>query len=206
MDKLIKGLRGLKNGALTNLMSIGLSIIGLAIVMKTVHVFRDPKMALMAFMALGSIVILFLVSAALGIVSFVLYFNATGHLKRYRADLGIGRTGMILLLAGIILMFVDMFIVAGIARYQPFTDHLKLLILVIVSMILLIIGAVFFGIMLMRLGEIPEVSSSFKTAGILYILGFILSIIFLGVIGGIIGVISTVLIYKSAKESLSAIA
>ncbi len=204
MDELIKGLRGLKNGALVNLVSIGLSVIGLAIAMKTVHAFRDPKMALMAFMALGSVVILLLISTALGIVSFIFYFNATGHLKRYKADLGIGRTGMILLLAGIILLFIGMFIIIGVASYQPFTALLTLPILMIVSAILLIIGAVFFGIMLMRLGETHEVSSGFKTAGILYIIGLILSF-FLGVVGGIVGVISTVLIYKSAKESLSSL-
>jgi len=205
MDELIKGLRGLKNGALVNLISIALVLVAVLSVMGTVSGLRDPKMAMLALMALGSFLVLLLAAIALGIVGFILYFEATGHLKRYNPSLGIGRTGMSLQVLGIVLLFLSVFIIAGVAlAHKPYAAVLAFPILALLSAVLLIVGAVLFGIMLMRLGDVPGVSSGFRTAGIIYLVGLVLSFLFEPV-GSILGIVATVLIYKSAKDSLSSI-
>jgi hypothetical protein len=64
--------------------------------------------------------------------------------------------------------------------------------------ILVLIGAILFGIMLIRM---DEVESGFKIAGILLIAGIILNFIS-GGIGLIIMIVSMVLVYTSSKSAL----
>lgn len=64
--------------------------------------------------------------------------------------------------------------------------------------ILVLIGAILFGIMLIRM---DEVESGFKIAGILLIAGIILDFIS-GGIGLIIMIVSMVLVYTSSKSAL----
>jgi len=65
--------------------------------------------------------------------------------------------------------------------------------------ILIIIGAILFGIMLMRM---DKVEFSFKTDGILYLVGMIQNFAIIGV-GNAFAIVSLVLIYTSSSEVLN---
>ncbi|MDK2373289.1 MAG: hypothetical protein QI197_07940 [Candidatus Korarchaeota archaeon] len=58
----------------------------------------------------------------------------------------------------------------------------------------------------MRLAEVKGLDPGFKWAGILYIAGVILGLIpNLGIVGTILGVVATILIYTYSKNSLEAL-
>jgi len=205
MEELIKGLADLKNGALVNLIAIILVIIVVGSILGTIGMTKPMTKpnAIMILAALGSMVLVLLVAMILGIIGFIYYFKATGHLKRYNSNLGIGRTGITLQLIGCALVFLSVLIVAAmLAAHMGAVAIVTLPIMLILGVVLMIIGAIFFGIMLMRLGEDPNVESGFKTAGIIYLIGMVLAFI-LGIIGDILGIIVTIMIYVSAKRSLS---
>ena len=67
----------------------------------------------------------------------------------------------------------------------------------IVSAILWIVGAVLFGLMLRRLPDEEGVERGFKTAGLLYILGIVIPLLFL---------VAAILIYHDASVSLKRLA
>jgi len=64
------------------------------------------------------------------------------------------------------------------------------------GIILIVVGAILFGVMLMRMGEIE---SGFKTAGILYLLSIILNFVVNGV-GNIFAIVSLILIYTTSTS------
>jgi uncharacterized membrane protein len=110
MDELIEGLKKLKKGALFTLLSQILVVIAIALVLSTVGwlpmgSYRSPEMfyteviyKLMGIMI--PLVGLFVASAILGLVGFILFFIGTGHLKRSNPRYGIGRLGMVLQVVG----------------------------------------------------------------------------------------------------------
>ncbi len=68
------------------------------------------------------------------------------------------------------------------------------------------IGWILFSVMLIRLGDLKDVSNSIHTAGILYLIGIILSLVpYLSIIGEILILIAVILIYTGAGESLNRI-
>lgn len=63
-----------------------------------------------------------------------------------------------------------------------------------------------FSIMLIRLGDMENISSNIHTAGILYIIGIVLSFIpYVNIIAVILNLIASILIYTGAGESISRI-
>lgn len=207
--ELIEGLKDLKTGAMVSLISIVLVLVSLVLIFGSVGMINpeNPQAFLVAMGALGSFAILILIAVILGIIGFVMYFMATGHLKRYDPKLGIGWWGMVLQLVGLILMFVPILLLVGVVVSNPHANGaiagavLASLGLLIIGGLMIIVGAILFGIMLMRLGEDPNVESGFKTAGIIYLVGIVLSFI-AGAIGEILGIVTTILIYINAKNSL----
>ena len=173
------------------------------------------------FVVLGAIVGLMLISGVLGIISFVLWFMATGNLKRYSERLGIGRTGMILQLIAIIIIIVGMigfiaFIAVSAKQLLPrepsfgafpgmMAGILGILGIAIIGAILAVIGGIMFGLMLMRMPE-EGLDNGFKTAGIIYLVGMVVSLIpFVSLISFILSLISVILIYRSAKRNLESL-
>ncbi len=205
MKELIEGIYYLKKGAMLNLVAIGLMFISLLYMGLTVGFVNpeDPNAFLLALSAMGSLIFAIVVSVILSIIGFIIYFKATGHLKNYNRELGIGRTGMVLQIVGIALIFLPLlFLTLAIATKSEglVAVAVGFILLAFAGVVMIIVGAVFFGIMLLRLGD---VDSGFKTAGIIYLVGMVLSFV-LGVIGQILGIISTYLIYSSSKRFLEA--
>ncbi len=204
MNELVAGLKNLKTGAMVSLISIILALVSVVLVISSVGMVNpgNPKAFLLAMSAMGSFVVILIAAVVLGIVGFVLYFMATGHLSRYDPRLGIGRWGMTLQIVGLILVFVPVILIVGaIASHAILSAILASIGLMVLGGLLIIVGAILFGIMLIRLGEDPNVDSGFKMAGIIYLVGIILSFV-AGAIGEILGIVTTILIYISAKNSL----
>jgi len=168
------------------------------------------------FLILGSILIPILIAFILGVIGFVLWFQATGKLKRVSESLGIRRTGMVLQILGIVLLILPMivaiplFAVNNPAYYyhepESFMPAFAGMIIGIMAFmalggLLIIIGAVLFGVMLLRLSKVEGVDQGFNTAGILYLISLVASIIF-AVVGSILMFVTFILIYASADRSL----
>ncbi len=164
---------------------------------------------------------LMLIAGILGIISFVLWFMATGNLKRYSERLGVGRTGMILQLLAVIIIIVGAvgfvaFVAVSAKQFVPrepsfgaftglMTGILGLFGVVIIGVILAIIGGIMFGLMLMRMPE-EGLDDGFKTAGIVYLAGVVTSLIpFVSLISIILELISVFLIYRSSKRNLESL-
>ncbi len=208
--ELVEGLKDLKKGALLNLLGVLFVFLGMGAVIATVgfapmkEVEPEKFVGMMAI--LGVFALLFLVAVILSLISFVMYFMATGHLKNYDEKYGIGRLGLILEIIGVLLILIPLlFALAtagrGMHEGAMFGAFMAVIGFVFLGAIALIVGAVLFGVMLMRLGD---VESDFKVAGVLYFVGMILSF-FTGIIGAILGIATTILIYVSANSALKRI-
>ncbi|ADC66669.1 conserved hypothetical protein [Ferroglobus placidus DSM 10642] len=208
-NELVEGLKDLKTGALLNLLAMLLIFFGMGIMFATFGFtpMREikPEEFLGMMAVFGIFALLFLLAIILSLASFIMYFKATGHLKNYDERYGVGRKGMILEIIGSILILASFIPLTATGTTKEFHyatfEILAAFSLVFAGAIALIVGAILFGIMLMRL---EEVESDFKVAGILYFLGMILSF-FTGIIGVLIGIATTALIYISAKSALKRI-
>ncbi len=206
--ELVEGLKDLKTGALLNLLAVLLIFFSMGMMFATFGFTPmreiEPEEILGMMAIFGVFALLFLLAIILSLASFVMYFKATGHLKNYDEKYGIGRKGMILEIVGVVLMLTSFIpiIATGMrleeAHYAVSGVVIAAFLLIFAGAIALIVGAILFGVMLMRL---EEVERDFKVAGILYFVGMALSF-FTGIIGVLIGIATTVLIYISAKSAL----
>jgi uncharacterized membrane protein len=240
IDDLIEGLNRLKSGALIQLIAFILIAIGLVgFVFFWGFVFMPPQqgMTLPGLLRILSGAMLFvaliIIAWILSIIAFYYWYSATGYLRRYNDErLGIGRTGMTLILIALVLLIL---VVGGIFAFLytvgsmtvggleipaihpmeplgPATNYMSffiamlgiLILPALLGGILLLVGMIMFSIMLMRLGDMENVSSSIHTAGILFIIAIILSIIpYVNFIGSILHLIGIILIYSGAGETIS---
>jgi len=199
--ELAEGLRNLRAGAMFNLISVILVLIAIILIFAAVGSFPNPNTLISLIAIVGTYILLLIVASIVGLVGFILYFKATGNLKKYNPDYGIGRTGMILQIVGLIIMIASLgFFVASLTRSLGSVERavLSMFGFIIVGAVIIVVGVVLFSVMLIRLGEIE---SGFKTAGILYLIGIVLSLI-VGGVGSILGIVSTILIYTSAGRAL----
>ena len=71
---------------------------------------------------------------------------------------------------------------------------------------MIIVGGIFFGIMLLRLPEEPNVNQGFKITGILYIIGLVLLILpIASIVGLILLIVSLILIYVFSGSSIKSL-
>jgi hypothetical protein len=217
---LVDGLRKLRTGALLQLIAVIISVFALIymfIVMGLGFMTLNPTMMASAFIgALASLILIGTLIGILLLVGFIYWFMSAGRLKEYDQRLGIGRTGVLLVVIGIILLIFGGAIAAtslltlskhmisegipyyGLAALGGFIAILG------IGGILIFIGWILFSIMLMRLGDLEDVSGSIHTAGILYLIGVILSIIpYANFIGLILTLVAVILIYTGAGETLN---
>ena len=209
VDKLKKGSLFAIAADLLTIASIGFAFLSVGIGMSLQDI---QKM----FLVLGAVLIPFLVALILGIVGFIFWFQATGKLKNADDNLGIGRTGMILQIAGISLMILSMIVAILLFSASHVTRHsfepqtitpaiggafIGMMVFMALGGLLIIVGAILFGIMLLRLSKVEGVDQGFNTAGILYLISIVASVV-LAAIGGILMFVSLILIYMAADKSL----
>ncbi|MDK2384794.1 MAG: DUF973 family protein [Candidatus Korarchaeota archaeon] len=227
-ESLVDGLSNLKTGALFSLIAYALSFVVMLIAMSMMPGLMTPGMAgprvfpVRSMTALLGVLTLIVVAGiavlVLAILAFYKFYKAAGHLKEYDpSKLGIGRTGILISLAGLGVIIIGVLIlIASLAGAgasvgpQALGGVLRAIFalvgLIIIAAVLVIIGSILFGIMIMRLAEVEGLDPGFKLAGILYIAGVILGLIpNLGVVGTILGVVATILIYTYSKNGLEAL-
>ena len=211
-----EGIYKLKNGALFAIVGDILALAGIVMAVMSIGLgFNTPDLNA-AFVLLGAIFIPFLIATVLGIVAFIFWFQATGKLKQVRDDLGIGRTGMILMIIGILLIVLSMIIAIPIftmnaPQYQAYGPEMPMppfagvmigmVTFMAIGGLIAIIGTILFGIMLIRLSKVEGVDQGFNTAGILYLIGVVAMLIF-AIAGSVLMFVSQVLIYMSASKTL----
>ncbi|MGB9631230.1 MAG: DUF973 family protein [Candidatus Methanodesulfokora sp.] len=234
LDDLIEGIERLKNGALVSILSIFLGIAAFIVLLaflpqkilnmslylnitevnRTVVSFIGKRLvAALPYLAASGIMLI--IAAVLAIASFILFFMATGSLKRYNEDLGLGRMGLIIVLISLflpLLILVGGILIApapmGEGRHFPrfpvlMPAMLIMILLIILSSLLMIIGLILFSIMLIRLPKEGDVDEGFKTAGIIMAAGSVLMLIpLISIIGLVLFMVALILIYTSAKSSL----
>ena len=226
--ELVEGFRRLRRGALMSIISVAMVFASFAILFflaigsafpmrypPTYYPGQIPQTFGAGIAAMGvTVLAVMLVALILTIIAFILWFMATGNLKRYNPErFGIGRLGMVLQLIGIILIVVGG--VAGLALIgfaasaglmaapSAFGAFFGFLAILILAAILAIIGAILFAIMFIRFPEDARIESGFKTAGILYLIGVILSIIpFVSMVGSIIVLVAVILIFIYSGSTL----
>jgi len=209
VGELVEGLRKLRTGALLSIVSTILAFVGLAVIFASVGfaVSTDPN-AIMAMLGTAAIGLgLLAATLVLSLIAFILWFMATGHFKRHDpVKLGIGRLGMILVVVGIILVLAMMVVIvvgAVAGSLGVFVSALMGgIVIAVLGGVLAFVGVILFALMLMRLPETPKVDSSLKTAGILYIIGMILSFI---LIGAVLMLVAVILIYTGSGVSIKAL-
>ncbi|RZN63693.1 MAG: hypothetical protein DSO07_10930 [Thermoproteota archaeon] len=228
LDELTEGIERLKNGALISVLSIVFGIAAFLLLLAVlphmrflnislysnittmnrtiISIFERKLVGALPYIAVSGLMLI--LSAILAIASFVLFFMATGNLKKYSEKFGIGRIGLIIVLLSLLLVLVAVpsaFLTTGI-KYLPSFPALMLMTiaLVFLSILLSAVGQILFSIMLIRLSEEKDVDEGFRIAGILLAVSAILIFIpFISIAGLVLDLVALILIYTSAKNSLN---
>jgi hypothetical protein len=228
LDELTEGIERLKNGALISVLSIVFGIAAFLLLLAVlphmrflnislysnittmnrtiISIFERKLVGALPYIAISGLMLI--LSAILAIASFVLFFMATGNLKKYSEKFGIGRIGLIIVLLSMLLVLVAVpsaFLTIGIKHLPSFPVLMLMTIaLVFLSILLSAVGQILFSIMLIRLSEEKDVDEGFRIAGILLAVSAILIFIpFISIAGLVLDLVALILIYTSAKNSLN---
>jgi hypothetical protein len=206
VSSLISGLRKLRTGALLQITAVILSIIAviyLFTIMGLSMLTMEPRMMFGAMLSsLLGIGVLGVIIGILLLLGFIYWFTATGDLENYNSRLGIGKTGVIIVIVGIILAILGALLLVGLPG-MGFMALGGFMFFIGIGGLLVLIGWILFSIMLIRLGDLEEVSDSIHTAGILYLIGIILSLIpYLNIVGNILVLIAVIMVYSGAGSTL----
>ncbi len=209
-ELLVKGVEGLAEGAKLNLLAALLAVVGSIAVAAGAYVALQGSSGVghaarhaasnpgsIGVMIIVSILIVMLASFALAFMGWLKLHEGAGALAAYKPDYAIGATGVKLVLAGVAIGILS--VIAGLALLAGGGWAIALLGVSIATLVMLI-GFVLFGVMLFRL---EEVDPGYKTAGLLLILGIVLSLVRpLAFIGAILQLAGFYLIYSTSKRVL----
>ena len=214
----------LSRGALYNLVSAIIAIIGAIVMtigllsvyaplmqgMEGVEVHRPGYVeAYTVHVALGTVAaaialggVILLVAVIVFILGWLKFNRATSLLASYNpGDYSIGHTGTKLFIAGLVVELIGLIVAIAGALTSP---GLFIMGLGVVGLggLLQLIGMILFAVMLMRLGSLD---GSFKTAGIILLVGIVLSLItYTAVIGAVLVLVGYYLVYSAAKRQAEA--
>ncbi len=218
-DHLMMGISDLRSGAKYSLIAYLLTLlVAVAILATFPSMFawgmnaNVYNMNLNFLIGLGVLVVLVGIAIlVVSIVAFYKFYKATGHLKEFDPRFSIGRTGILLVIAGLVVLLLGTFIVGlAIGLTAPGNEPgsivgvlLSMVGIIILGVALAVIGEILFAVMIMRLSEVEGLDQGFKIAGALYIASVILSFIpYVGIVGYALGLVSMFLIYTYSKNSL----
>jgi len=175
-ERLRRGLSNLRMGALLSLIAYAT----MPILLLTILLF----LVILLTVALAAAVITYLMALCF-------FLRSIGHLRSFDAKLGMGRTGVMLQLAGFIVMVIGLLVLAstpipsgphpvpggGMTMEEEISrTFARLKGVVLTGVIISLAGGLLFGRMLMGLGRV-EGLDGFRTAAILYAVAFMLSAI-----------------------------
>ncbi len=224
LDSLVEGLEDLRTGALLGILSVIMLIvtfIPLFNMFPTLEVMGRETMPPLGLMITQALLILALafIAVALSIVSFYKFYKATSHFRDYDPSrLGIGKTGVTLIIIAIVMLIVSLLVMIGtissmapssglrIAENLLLGTFTSMIFVMLIAAILALVGSILFGIMIMRLDEVEGLEPGFRTAGIIYIVSIVISLIpFVAVVGFVLSLVSLILIYSYSGSSLKAL-
>jgi len=224
LDSLVEGLKDLRTGALLEILSVVMLIVAfipLFTMFPTPDVMGRETMPPLGLMITQALLILALVfiAVALSIVSFYKFYKAASHFKDYDPSrLGIGKTGVTLTIIAIVILIVSLLVMMGAISSMAPSSGLRMaenlllgtftsmIFVMLIAAILALVGSILFGIMIMRLGEVEGLEPGFRTAGIIYIVSIVISLIpFIAVVGFVLSLVSLILIYSYSGSSLKAL-
>lgn len=190
MNELVNGLRRMRTGALMYILATSILLLGLlSLVLVSGFSSADPMNPALIF-GVGIFLVIFVLCIILSIAGFIYFFMATGDLKKAKEEYGIGRNGIFLQILGFLLLFVGL----GLLALETSTSSSIIAIIsfaiIFGAVIAILVGAIFFGVMLIRMGDIE---GGFKTAGILYIIGILVPVLL---------IIAVILAYLSAGRAV----
>ncbi len=224
LDSLVEGLKDLRTGALLEILSVVMLIVAfipLFTMFPTLDVMGRETMPPLGLMITQALLILALafIAVALSIVSFYKFYKAASHFKDYDPSrLGIGKTGVTLIIIAIVILIVSLLVMIGAISSMAPSSGLRMaenlllgtftsmIFVMLIAAILALVGSILFGIMIMRLGEVEGLEPGFRTAGIIYIVSIVISLIpFIAVVGFVLSLVSLILIYSYSGSSLKAL-
>lgn len=204
IDLLRKGFQGLRKGALYFIVITILGIIVYAGLLTGIllsgRAFEASALGDIVFSSLGVIGILMGIIALMGLIE---WMNAGRYFREYDPfKLKYGYTGPRLVLYGVIILLIGV-IAAGLTLHM--TRHMIGLaavfaLLLIIGAILAFVGMLLFGIFLIQLDELSATglaAGGFKIAGILWIVGIFINILY---------IISVILVYVYSGDTLRRLA
>lgn len=158
-----------------------------------------------------------LAALVLGLVGLYLWYRASSSFKLYdEAKFSLGRIGAAMSIAGTLVLAISLaaifyFLLSLPPRYErPPEWGIRALAALLpgvagllLGVIVYVIGWILYGIMVMRLSEIPGLSQDFRYAGILMIAGTVLSMLgSLGVIGVLVEMASLIMIFVYSDTAI----
>lgn len=233
---LLGSLRDLKLGAVLALLSNVLALISfLPVLISIPRAFiRVPRQEIpdsiremlpTLLPVLFSTLILLSAAVTLEIISLYLWYRASDGLRKYdERKFGIGRIGAVIAFAGSLFTLISLIYFSITVLTHPpslpsrvplerlvgfFSRLIPGAVLFGVGALLGIIGLILYGVMIMRLSELSNLSPDFKYAGIFLIAGLILSLLGeFAVVGALVEMASLIMIWvysDSAAKTMSSI-
>ncbi len=214
--KLVKGLTDLKRGSLIVFVATIFNIVVLSIIFLIQGLFpldfTDVFSSSPLFFSS-----LIMAPAVLNLLGFIYFYNACKYLEEVESSqFGVGKIGSILMIIGAFLILVFSKFIPGVNLYQmAFESHeatfgFSIGELLIINIVLetpfnyvVVLGSIFFGLMLIRLGEYGQVSNLVNKAGLLLIISFAMALVPAGAyIGSYILLAAMVILFMGAYKSI----
>lgn len=170
MGEVDDGLKMMRRGSFMYLLAFFILLLAIAFTIVTFKDYKAPEFMKRAFIAALGIFVTFIMEIMLAVMGFIYFFIAAEKLRKVNQDYGIGRKGMILQLFGFCLIFVLMPLAFLLKEF----NNPLILLLAITGAVVILIGVIFFGIMLLRMKDLDR---GFETAGILYLIGIAIPIL-----------------------------
>ena len=200
----------LRKGALYNLASAVIAIIGAVFMLSSLaSIYQSIEAGLSQNLQvnIAAVASTLMVAGVILLAAIIVYilgwlkFNAAAaRLAEFsRERYSIGYTGTRLFIIGLLVELVGLLVLVGGAAAASIAGILGSFALIAIGGIVGFIGMILFDVMLIRLGE---VDSTFKTAGIILLIGVILSLITeTAVIGTLLLLVGYYLVYSAAGRA-----
>ncbi|MEM3740344.1 MAG: hypothetical protein QXP84_06045 [Candidatus Korarchaeum sp.] len=197
VGELRRGLSDLRTGALLELMATAISLILIFLYSEALA----RSLAGSPSFPLGNLIPITLFMVPIGgliLASLYELLRATGHLRKFDPNLGVGRSGVAIELMGIAVL-------ASVICWGSLSESLPgfAVALLILAAGLIGMGRAAVGLMVMRLWKIEGLDKEFKVAGTIYVAGTVLCLIVITFfIGALLNLVALVLIHTYSGSGL----
>jgi len=218
--KLVKGLKGLRTGSIIVFVATIFNILVLSLIFLIRDIFSFDFTDILS----GSPIFfssLIMAPVVLNLLGFIYFYNAGKYLEEIDpGQFGVGKIGSLLMIIGAFLILIFSKFIPVVNLYQTAfaSQGTKFVFsigeLMIINIVLetpfnyvIVLGSIFFGLMLIRLGEYGRISSLVNKAGLLLIISFAMALVPAGAyIGSFILLAAMVILFLGTHNSLKLLA